>query len=511
MTISAIPQRIPPHNLDAEHAILGMVLMEGASLLPKVAAGLEADDFYTEQHRTIYQTMLTMGAAGLPIDAVTLTERLRQDSQLEFIGGPARLAVLIEQGSVSSYLSAYLDIVRTHGLRRRLIEESSRLIAEAFEAKTPALDLLEHLQRRIEEFAKRATPAYESVFPVRTLAELRAATFAEPDFHLHGWIPMRGLGFIVGDSGAYKSWFAKYLGLCIASGRLLFDKIAVTQGPVLYISEENGEIEDRRRADLLCRAFNFPDDIPFYIASETSFNFDDAARYAALRAFCAERRIRLIIVDSFVRVHRRSEKESGEMNELYMDRMKPLIKDGTDLILLHHKRKMPSGMNGAQLAQAGSDNDDIRGSGDIRASAHSVLFLKPISKTHVVVRHNKIRGARTQDPFVFSFTDVDAGPGIRMTWEGKPQDSLDKTEACKAAVLEYAGERPAGFFQSDVYAALKDQFSKRVIQPVLKLLSKDGYPLKEDEFKAGRTKKKIYTLVSSEPDADDAGNEDVPF
>lgn len=478
-------------------------------MLPKIAGILQAADFFVDSHRIIYDTMLNMGAAGVPISTITLTERLRQEGELAAVGGSAGLALLEIRASVEVHLASYVEIVRSHAIRRAVIQEGERRIAEAYDGQTPAADLLEAARETFEQLAQRAVTG-DAIFPVRSLAQLRQAALVEPEFHLEGWIQTKGLAFVVGDSGAFKSWFVKYFGLCKAAGQPLFDRIRVRQGPVLYISEENGVVEDRRRVDLLCRAFNFPDDVPFYIASETSFRFDDPARYAALRTFLEEHRIELVIVDSFVRVHRLEEKDAGAMNALYMDRMKPLILAGVDLLLLHHKRKLPAGLHGAPH-QGGSDNDEIRGSGDLRASAHSVLFLKTQSKSHVVVRHNKARGAKTQDPFVFSLTDLDAG-GIRLAWEGKPEDTLDRTEACKAAVLEYAVERPAGFFQQDIFTALKGKYSKRVIQPVLKDLAKKGYPLKEDELQQGRTKKKLYVLVSADPDPEDnGGQEDVPF
>lgn len=508
--IATEPGRILPHNAEAEQAILGIVLLEGAGVLPKIASALQVSDFFVDAHQQIFETMLAMGAAGLPVSIITLSERLRQEERLHAVGGPAALAFLEERATIEAHLSTYLDIVRAHGIRRELIVEAEQRMAEAYEARTPAANLLEAHRLQLDKLAQR-TAAGEIIFPVRTLAELRQAQLEQPEYHLEGWIQTKGVAFVVGDSGAFKSWFVKYFGLCKAAGVPLFDKIPVRQGPVLYVSEENGVVEDRRRVDLLCRAFNFPDGIPFYIASETSFRFDDPARYAALRAFIVEHRITQAIFDSFVRVHRLQEKDAGEMNALYMDRMKPLIQSGCDLLLLHHRRKLPAGLQAA-AAQGGSDNDEIRGSGDLRAAAHSVIFLRPQSKSHVVVRHNKSRGARTQDPFVFSLTDQDSG-GIRLAWEGKPEDHLDKTEACKLAVLEYASERPAGFFQQDIYTALKPKgFSKRVIKPVLTALAKDGYPLKEDEFQQGRTKKKLYVLVSAEPEPGENGdNADVPF
>jgi hypothetical protein len=189
--------------------------------------------------------------------------------------------------------------------------------------------------------------------------------------------------------------------------------------------------------------------------------------------------------------------------------MKPLVKAGVDLLLLHHKRKLPAGIHPSQQ-QASSDNDDIRGSGDLRAAAHAVLFLKKLTDSTVVVRHNKARGFKKQEPFVFSIKDGDQG-GVVLTFEGKPADVLDKSGAAREAILLYAKDHPAGFFRQDVLTAFKGKYSKKVLQPMLDALSEKSYPLKANEVASGKTRKKFYVLVASEPDPPDPGDDDVPF
>src|SRR5436190_1154002 len=94
-----VPTRIPPHNLDAERAVLGAVLLEGREALPRVVEVLRASDFYTEAHRAMYQAMLTLFDRGAPVDSLTLSEELRRTDQLQFIGGPAAIALLMEEAS----------------------------------------------------------------------------------------------------------------------------------------------------------------------------------------------------------------------------------------------------------------------------------------------------------------------------------------------------------------------------------------------------------------------------
>src|SRR5437762_14366675 len=96
-----VPTKIPPHNLDAERAVLGAVLLEGRETLPRVIEVLRPSDFYTEAHRSTYDVMLRLFDRGEPVDVLTLQEELRRRDQLEFVGGPAALALLVEQASIS--------------------------------------------------------------------------------------------------------------------------------------------------------------------------------------------------------------------------------------------------------------------------------------------------------------------------------------------------------------------------------------------------------------------------
>jgi replicative DNA helicase len=150
-----VPARIPPHNLDAERAVLGAILLEGRETLPRVIEVLKPSDFYTEAHRLIYQAMLALFNHSEPVDVLTLTEELRRSDQLELVGGPAALALLVEQGSISAYLNSYASIVRDMAVLRELIQTSSHIIAQAFEAKEDVQTLVDDAERRIFSLAER--------------------------------------------------------------------------------------------------------------------------------------------------------------------------------------------------------------------------------------------------------------------------------------------------------------------------------------------------------------------
>ncbi|MEK7714751.1 MAG: replicative DNA helicase, partial [candidate division NC10 bacterium] len=150
-----LPSRIPPHNLDAERAVLGAVLLEGRETLPRVIEVLRPSDFYTEAHRSIYNTMLRLFDRGEPVDLITLSEELRRADQLEFVGGPAALALLVEQASIAAHLHSYTQIVRDMAVLRELIQTSTQIITQAFDAKEDVQTLVDDAERKIFGLAER--------------------------------------------------------------------------------------------------------------------------------------------------------------------------------------------------------------------------------------------------------------------------------------------------------------------------------------------------------------------
>jgi hypothetical protein len=369
--------------------------------------------------------------------------------------------------------------VRDKARLRELIRLGSSLVGRAYDGSDPPVALVTDVERELEALSRQLAPA-ESVFAAMPIGQLLRTPAPEVPFHVQGWIPARALTFIVGDSEAYKSWFALLLAIAVAVGVPFLGKFPVVQAPTLVVSEENGLAEDKRRVGLLCQGLDLDADAaPCHVASETSFSFDDPVRYAALREYVAAHGIELVVFDSFVRVHRRKENDSGEMSALYMERMKPLLQDGAGLVFLHHRRKVQAQAQQGGAASAG-DSDEIRGSGDIRAATHSVLFLRTVSDSQVLVKHNKTRGFRRQEPFVFAVQDLDGG-GTAIRWEGKPQEALDKSGAAREAILLYAAEK-GSFARKDLEAKLKADGlpGRKVVRPLLEALSRQHTPLRQE-------------------------------
>ena len=139
--------RIPPHDLDAERAVIGAMLVSEAAVAA-VAERLTPEDFYSEVHRIIYGAMMRLYARGDPIDQLTLTNELRSVNEFEKIGGRAYVFQIVESVPTAANAGRYAEIVRGKALLRAVIAVGSRITEDAFrepEDVNEALDAAEQL------------------------------------------------------------------------------------------------------------------------------------------------------------------------------------------------------------------------------------------------------------------------------------------------------------------------------------------------------------------------------
>ena len=120
------PDREPPHNLEAEEAVLGAVLTAGR-LLADVAGQLEEADFYRPAHRAIWRALLRLTDCGQPTDPVTVLGELDDSGELADVGGGPFLHTLIEVVPTVANAGHYARLVADAARRRRVIDLGIRL------------------------------------------------------------------------------------------------------------------------------------------------------------------------------------------------------------------------------------------------------------------------------------------------------------------------------------------------------------------------------------------------
>ena len=122
--ISTLTDKLPPQNLEAERACLGSMLLDREAI--EVAIDVLTDeDFYSEQHRIIFRTLLELYARSTPVDIVTLTDYLRGSGELDSAGGVGYISSLLDETPTSANAEYYAKIVEQKSLLRKLIRASS--------------------------------------------------------------------------------------------------------------------------------------------------------------------------------------------------------------------------------------------------------------------------------------------------------------------------------------------------------------------------------------------------
>src|SRR5215468_10752495 len=103
--------RVPPHDLDAEAAVLSAVLLE-RDALDKVLENLKAEHFYSEANRRIYESAIELSGKGTPIDIVSVAGVLRDRERLAQVGGSAYLATLVDSVPSVAHIETYARRVK---------------------------------------------------------------------------------------------------------------------------------------------------------------------------------------------------------------------------------------------------------------------------------------------------------------------------------------------------------------------------------------------------------------
>jgi len=125
------PDFVPPHNNEAEAAVLGSILIDKEAVL-RVADLVTPDDFYRESHADIYDAMLALFSKSEPIDIISISDRLNDAGKLEKTGGKTYLAQLAESVPTASHVVHYAKIVQRDSTLRRLIVASQEITRMGF-------------------------------------------------------------------------------------------------------------------------------------------------------------------------------------------------------------------------------------------------------------------------------------------------------------------------------------------------------------------------------------------
>ncbi len=144
--------RVPPHNLEAEVSFLGSAVLD-QDVLGEAAQVLGPDDFYSGQHRIVYETLLDLFDQGKAVDLVILKDALSRKGVLDKVGGVENLVSIAESVPSSANGSYYANIIREKALTRRLIETSTKILQECYQGTGSVDEQLDRAEQAIFDVA----------------------------------------------------------------------------------------------------------------------------------------------------------------------------------------------------------------------------------------------------------------------------------------------------------------------------------------------------------------------
>lgn len=161
-------QKVPPNSVDAEQSILSAVLIDN-QVLPEVLEVLSPQDFYREIHGKIFKAMVDLFERNEPADLITLTNLLKQQGQLEAVGGASYLADLVDVVPMAVNAHQYAKIVQEKAILRRLIEQSAAITTRCFEDKGDTEGILDFAERSIFEISEnKVKPSFYALKDILT-------------------------------------------------------------------------------------------------------------------------------------------------------------------------------------------------------------------------------------------------------------------------------------------------------------------------------------------------------
>ena len=160
-------ERLPPHSLEAEEAVLGSLLIDPDALF-EISNFLRPEAFYRTANKWIYESILSLSERREPLDFVTLTEELRRQERLEEVGGEAYVISLINAVPTAINARNYAKLVESASLRRKLIGAAGTIANLAYDEAEDINVVIDRSESTLFSISEQRTT--RDLVPVKQIA-----------------------------------------------------------------------------------------------------------------------------------------------------------------------------------------------------------------------------------------------------------------------------------------------------------------------------------------------------
>jgi len=161
---SVVEARVPPHDLDAEAAVLSAVMVDPLAL-DKVNEFLRPEHFYSEAHRRIYEAATELSSQGRPVDVIQIASWLRDRDRLAQVGGMAYLTEVLNAAPAVVNVVSYGRTIHEKWRVRQLILACQRVAAQGYAGYGEAKEFIDSAEQAVYDIAR--TQDSTSVQPLR--------------------------------------------------------------------------------------------------------------------------------------------------------------------------------------------------------------------------------------------------------------------------------------------------------------------------------------------------------
>jgi len=152
-TIAAGFGKLPPQALELEEAVLGSLMLEKDALTAVIDI-LKPQSFYKDAHQRIFGAILALFDKSEPIDILTVTQQLREQGELEIVGGPYYIMNLTTRINSAANVEFHARIITENAIKRELISISTEVLTRAYEDTTDVFDLLDSTEKYLFEVSE---------------------------------------------------------------------------------------------------------------------------------------------------------------------------------------------------------------------------------------------------------------------------------------------------------------------------------------------------------------------
>lgn len=389
--------RLPPYDIDAEEAVIGSLLIDGAAI-HKITGLVETPDFYHEPNQWLYRACLSLSERNEAINQITVAQELDRQGKLETCGGAAYLSHLVSMVPTSLDIEHYSRIVSRLAVSRSLIDAARHIEAIGFEADpdsdsslSKAEDVLFrlrhgqgprdfiHIRQVLDDYFEESSPAEKG--EGQPLSHV-LSSFTGLDEMLGGF-QRSDLVIVAGRPSMGKTSLALNIirnaaveqGACVA----LFS-LEMAREPLVMrlLSSESGVSLNRIRLGLhpetderrIMEATGILSEAPIYIDDSAHLRVSEMRSKA--RRLLYERGLDLIIVDHLGLIQGEGRTDNRVQEISYISRsLKALARDLNVPVIAASQLSRASEFRSSHKPQL----SDLRDSGSIEQDADVVIFI----------------------------------------------------------------------------------------------------------------------------------------